>query len=164
MKLKSYVQNKCTEWASSKNAWLSLVGITFLAGSVAPIPCDAMLLPLLVGRPERWRSFFVTALISSVMGGLFAYMLGNLYFASAIEWFTNEPQNVLIDAKLHIEHYGVIAIFLAAILPIPFKILAYTYGAASLPLLSFVMACLLGRAIRFTGVTYSVVTIQRRSQ
>jgi len=50
------------------------------------------------------------------------------------------------------EERGEWYVFVAALTPIPFKLLTITAGAAKMNLLVFTVACVVGRAVRFFGV------------
>lgn len=58
-------------------AWLAF--IAFVESSVFLVPADALLLPMLLARPERGYRYALIATIASVAGGIAGWALG--YFA-----------------------------------------------------------------------------------
>lgn len=58
-------------------AWLAF--IAFVESSIFLVPADALLLPMLLARPERSYRYALIATVASVAGGIAGWALG--YFA-----------------------------------------------------------------------------------
>lgn len=143
------LRSACERIAAHRLALPALAGISFLGGSVAPLPSDIMLIPMIVARPHQWKFLTAVTVISSVTGALFAYAIGIWLVADMVNWINPELLSEIDRANATLSTWGALALFAAALLPIPFKILAVSYGAAHLSLTAFFLAVTLGRSLRF---------------
>lgn len=65
--------------ASPRAPWL-LGTISFVESSVFPIPADVLFVPLCLARPDRvWRLALI-ATVTSVLGGVFGWLIGHYAF------------------------------------------------------------------------------------
>ncbi len=137
--------------AHSKNATLSLFGISFAESSFFPIPPDVMLAPLCLGNRNRWAWFAAVTTIGSVLGALLGYAIGYKFLDIALMIPSINQEK--IDALANeFKERGQLWVFIAALTPIPFKLLTITAGTAKMNLGIFLMACIIGRSIRFFAV------------
>ncbi len=160
----SHLYTKVVQWASHKRAPYYLAGVSFVESSVFPIPPDVMLVPMVLGKPlQAWYYAFISTL-ASVLGGLFGYLLGYFAFdafgSAIIEYFGYEAQYAQVVDWF--TQYGWIAVFAAAITPIPYKIFTIAAGALRMPVLGFLLASLIGRALRFFLVAALVKTVGKK--
>lgn len=150
MRLFRSLYDKMLQWAEHRHAPIYLAFLSFIEASFFPLPPDLMLAPMTITQPKRaWRYATLTT-ISSVLGGIFGYVLG-MFFISLID-------PVLIDLGyqatfLKVQHWfllwGFYVLFFCGLTPIPYKVFTVASGAVGLPLLSFVLASVVGRSIRF---------------
>lgn len=160
----SYLYTKVVLWASHKRAPYYLAGVSFVESSVFPIPPDVMLVPMVLGKPlQAWYYAFIST-VASVLGGLFGYMLGYFAFdafgSAIIEYFGYEAQYNQVVGWF--TQYGWAAVLAAAITPIPYKIFTIAAGALRMPVVGFVFASIVGRAIRFFLVAALVKTVGKK--
>jgi len=160
----SQLYSKVIFWASHKRAPYYLAGVSFVESSVFPIPPDVMLVPMILGRPlKAWYYAFITT-VASVFGGLFGYILGyyafDVFGLAVIEHFGYEAQYQQVMSWF--SEYGWIAVLVAGITPIPYKIFTIAAGALHMPLAGFVLASILGRAARFFLVAALVKTVGKK--
>ena len=137
--------------AAGKNAPWLLGVISFVESSFFPIPPDIMLVPMiLANRDKAWR-YATIATVTSVLGGLLGYAIG-YYFYDAVglpilKFYGKEHA---LDAFITFVHeYGVPAIIIKGMTPIPFKIVTIAAGVAKMNLLAFTGASIVARALRF---------------
>src|SRR4051812_8983451 len=72
--------------AAGPHAEQALAFVAFLESSIFPIPPDAMIVPMVLARPERaWRIALV-ATAGSVVGGLAGYAIGHFLFETLGQW------------------------------------------------------------------------------
>jgi membrane protein YqaA with SNARE-associated domain len=127
--------------------------ISFAESSFFPIPPDVLLGPMCLGdRRKAWWFATVTTL-TSVAGAMLGYLVGFAFIGVAlmipgitqerIDWLAGE-----FDAR------GTLYVFIAALTPIPFKLLTITSGVAQMNIPLFIAACLVGRSARFYGVAF----------
>ena len=140
-------------WAYHRSSQQALFGLSFAESSFFPIPTDVLLMPLVLGDRARWLRFAFLCTAGSVLGALLGYALGHyaLQLALMIPGIDQEGIDWL-SAKFN-EH-GQLYVFVAALTPIPFKLLTITAGVATMNLLVFTAACIVGRAARFFLVAW----------
>ncbi len=63
-------------WARSRHAPAALGTISFIESSVFPIPADVLFIPMCAARPDRAMRFALLASVTSVLGGVFGWMIG----------------------------------------------------------------------------------------
>lgn len=150
MKLFSILYEKVMAWSRLPNAPWYLGVLSFTESSFFPIPPDVMLAPMSLAKPHMaWRFALITTL-TSVLGGLFGYLIGMTAFdliqphlqASSF-WASFQT------ARVWFAQYGFWAIFVAAFSPIPYKAFTIAAGTLSMALFPFIMASLIGRGARF---------------
>ena len=111
--------------------WLAVV--SFAESSFFPVPPDAMIVPMVLARPERaWRIATVCT-IASVIGGFFGYAIG--YFllrdASASRSSISTATRRAFDKFQHqFQEWGLWIILIKGLTPIPYKIVTIASGVA----------------------------------
>lgn len=137
--------------AASRNAPLWLAAVAFAESSVFPVPPDALLIPMALARPERAVRYALICTGASVLGGMLGYLIGYALF-----------QQVALPL-LHLYHYedayaafqqrfaqfGLYIILVKGLLPIPYKIITIASGAAQFSFVTFVIASIITRGVRF---------------
>jgi membrane protein YqaA with SNARE-associated domain len=152
--------DKCVEWAGHKWAKSILAFISFLESFIFPIPTDAMLIPMVIAKRDKFIKIASIAIIFSVLGALIGYLIGYIFFneigIKIFEIFGSENANLFKD-KLASEKgllSGILILFIAGFTPLPFKIITITSGLVSFNILFFIITCLLARGLRFFLVAY----------
>jgi membrane protein YqaA with SNARE-associated domain len=143
--------DRIVQLAASPNAIWWLSAVAFVEASVFPIPPDILLIPMCLAAPSKsWRLALV-ATLSSVLGGWLGYMIGWLFY--------DQVGRAIIDAyhlTATFDHYrevfakyGAWIILAKGWTPIPFKLLTIASGVAGLDPVTFTLAALGSRALRF---------------
>jgi membrane protein YqaA with SNARE-associated domain len=145
-------------FAHHRHAGTALGVLSFSESSFFPIPPDVLLAPLCLGN--RRRSFFFAALTTgtSVLGAYLGYAIG-LGAIGLVAHLPGVEMEAVKELAAKFNRHGGTYVFVAALSPIPFKILTIAAGAAHMPLLPFTLACLVGRGLRFfavAGLVYAV--------
>ncbi len=128
-----------------------LAGVSFVESSFFPIPPDLVLIPMVLAERARawWYAFAAT--LSSVLGGLFGYLIGAFVFDQIAlpllefygytkqfetfgDWFTDQ---------------GAWIVLFAGVTPFPYKVITITSGAVGLSLPVFILASIVARGLRF---------------
>lgn len=137
--------------AASPRAPLWLAVIAFAESSFFPVPPDALLIPMVLARPERaWRLAAICT-VASVVGGALGYLIGYALF------------DVVAQPLLHAYHYeaaftrfqatyaeyGLWVILIKGLTPIPYKIVTIASGAAHFDFAIFMVASAITRGARF---------------
>lgn len=139
-----------TRWAQHPKAPWFLGGMSFAESSFFPIPVDAMLAPMAMKRPKQWWWLALLAAVTSVLGGLFGYLMGMLF------WHLIEPffidwglMPVYEQVAEKITQEGIWVLFLASFTPIPYKVATIASGTLGMPVLPFILVSFVGRSLRF---------------
>lgn len=143
-------------WSRHPHATWYLGGLSFAESSFFPIPPDVMLAPMSLAQPKRaWRFALLTTL-TSVLGGIFGYVIGLLAF-DVVEPLLQDTGYYpkYLQAKVWFDEWGFWAVFLAGFSPIPYKVFTITAGVIGMAFLPFVAASIVGRGARF----YLVATL-----
>jgi membrane protein YqaA with SNARE-associated domain len=137
--------------AASRRAplWLGLV--SFAESSFFPVPPDALLIPMVLARPERAYRLALICTVASVTGGILGYFIGYaLYDAVAaplIHFYHYEAAaQSFVD---RFQQYGLWVILIKGLTPIPYKIVTITSGLAHFNFAVFIAASVLTRGARF---------------
>lgn len=146
-------------WSRHRHARRYLVALSFSEATFFPIPPDVMLAPMVLAeRRDAWRLAMLTTL-SSVIGGLFGYLIGLLAIEAVMPLIVRLGQLDAYQAAVAaFDEYGLWFVIVAGFTPIPFKLITIAAGALGMPLAGFVLGSLIGRGARFylvAGVIWS---------
>jgi membrane protein YqaA with SNARE-associated domain len=137
-------------WATHRHAPWYLGALSFAESSFFPIPPDVMLAPMSLAQPARAWYFAALTTATSVLGGLFGYLIGVLAIEAVLPLITQagygEAYRQVVD---WFGAWGFWAIFMAGFSPIPYKLFTIAAGASAMALLPFALASLIGRGARF---------------
>ncbi len=142
------------EWAEEMVAdygYLGIFVISFTEAIIQPVPPD----PFITGGTAFGLvpiNAALVATIGSVSGGLVAYILGK---------FLGEPVFLKLFKKKWYEKgeilfrkYGIWAVIVAGLTPIPFKVICWLAGIFEMPVLGFILGAIIGRLPRFVIMAY----------
>jgi|TARA_B110000438_G_scaffold291469_1_gene328455 membrane protein YqaA with SNARE-associated domain len=152
--------DKCVEWAGHRFANPILAFVAFLESFIFPIPTDAMLVPMVIAKRNKFFKIALIAIIFSVLGALIGYFIGYTFFnevgVKIFKIFGAENGNIFIE-KLTSETglvSGIIILFIAGFTPLPFKIITISSGFVHFNILLFIITCFISRGLRFFLVAY----------
>lgn len=150
MKIFSALYARTMIWARHRRAPWYLGGLSFAESSFFPIPPDVMLAPMSLANPSRAWLFALITTVASVAGGALGYFIGAFAF-DFIEPVIRDGRywDAYLQAQTWFERWGFWAILVAGFSPIPYKVFTIAAGAASMALLPFLIASLIGRGARF---------------
>jgi len=151
MKLFSPLYARAMRWARHPRAPWYLGGLSFAESSFFPIPPDVMLAPMSMARPKRALWFATLTTLTSVVGGMFGYLIGMFAFelvAPLLEEGGRYAEPFAL-AQNWFDEWGFWAVFAAGFSPIPYKIFTITAGVLSMAFVPFVLASFVGRGLRF---------------
>ena len=152
--------DKCVVWAGYKYANFLLAFVAFIESSFFPAPPDVMIVPMVIAKREKFLKIALIATIFSVLGGLFGYFIGYVFFNEVgykiFEFYGYENVNLLKEKFSTqgglISWFGIL--FTAGFTPLPFKIFTITSGFIHFNILFFIFACTVARGLRFFLVAY----------
>lgn len=140
--------------AGSPRAGLWLAVVSFAESSFFPIPPDALLVPMVLARPDRaWRLAFVCT-AASVTGGALGYLIGYALFDVLAEPILRayHYQDAFAAFQATYARWGLWVILVKGLTPIPYKIVTIASGAARFDFPLFMLASLATRGVRFFAV------------
>jgi membrane protein YqaA with SNARE-associated domain len=137
--------------AASKRAPHALFWVSFAESSFFPIPPDVMLIPMVLAQRSKAWSYALLATISSVLGGIAGYAIGFFSMDTVgqpiLEFYGKTAG--FEQFKQMFNEWGVWILIIKGMTPIPYKVLTITAGVTSMPLLPFMLASIVARALRF---------------
>ena len=151
---------KCLDLAAHKSSNFYLGLVSFIESSFFPIPPDAMIIPMVIAKRKEYVKIFLIASIFSVLGGIFGYLIGYLFFDLAmfvIEFYgyQDKVQNLKLSMS---QGSGFLAwlsiLFLAGFTPLPYKAFTISSGLIAFNLPVFIIVSLISRSLRFFIVAY----------
>jgi len=153
---KTRVRDWCVMRAESTHAYFWLFIIAFTESSFFLIPPDIMLASMLLSGARRvWYLAGLTTL-GSVAGGVLGYIIGAFLFEVAGDAIvsTYGLQTDLLYVQQLFSDNAFWTIFISAFTPIPYKVFTIASGLFSIDFLTFIIASLIGRGLRFYIVAY----------
>ena len=129
-----------------------LAGLAVISATEAalqPVPPDLLVIPMSLDSNSEIEllAIFLVATLFSVLGSLGGYAIGLYAGRPAVEKFAKPSLSRKLDEL--IARYGNAGVFIAAVSPIPYKLLAWTAGAGRMEIRTFISAGIFGRGIRF---------------
>jgi len=152
--------DKCVDWAGRKYANFALAIVSFIESSFFPIPPDVMIVPMVIAKKQHFIKIALTATTFSVLGGLFGYLIGYVFFNEIgfkiFEIYGYKNVNILKDMfstkEGMLSWFGLL--FTAGFTPLPFKILTITSGFIHYNIFAFILTCIVTRGLRFFLVAF----------
>ena len=137
--------------AYTKFALPALCIVAFIEASFFLIPPDVLLIVMGASQPRKALIYAHWCTIFSVLGSLFGYLLGFLFWAILKDYFfeyiLTQEQFQTVQSLFQANTFT--AILLAAFTPIPFKVFTVTGGVLQVPLLPFLLGTIIGRGLRY---------------
>lgn len=149
-------------WARSPKATLALGTISFVESSVFPIPADVLFIPMCAARPERAMRLAGIATVTSVLGGIFGWLIGHFAFAWAaqplLEFYHKLDAFEAMRAQVAGSPWIILLLLVTsglAHLP-PMKVVTILSGVIGFSLPLFILAAILARGARFYALAWAL--------
>ena len=137
--------------ARTRHAERSLAGVSFVESSFFPIPPDVLLIPMVLSDRLKWFRYALVCTIASVAGALLGYLIGAVLYDTIgqriLEFYHAEDAFARLQEWYDV--WGGWGVLFAAVTPFPYKVLTITAGVTHMPLLEFMLASVIARAMRF---------------
>ena len=143
--------DKVMDLADHPKALWILAIMSFTESSFFPIPPDVLLIPMVLAAPTRaWRIALVCS-VSSLLGGIFGYMIGAYFFdligQPIVDFYHLQAQFEKFQTLYN--EYGAIIVGVAGFSPIPYKVFTIASGVTNLDLTTFIVTSAISRSARF---------------
>ncbi len=151
---------KCLNLAAHKSSNLYLGIVSFTESSFFPIPPDVMIIPMVIAKKKEYFKIFLIASLFSVLGGIFGYLLGYLFYDLAIHviefyGYENKVENLKTSLSQGSGFFAWLSIlFLAGFTPLPYKAFTIASGVVGFSLPVFIVVSLISRSLRFFIIAY----------
>jgi membrane protein YqaA with SNARE-associated domain len=137
--------------AAHHHAMAAMALISFAESSFLPLPPDILLVPMTLAQPRRAWLIAAVCTIASVTGGYVGYAIGYFLFDSiglpVLEFYHMMDKYEAFKAAF--AEWGAWIIVIKGLTPIPFKLVTIASGAAQFDLVTFTIASLVSRSLRF---------------
>ncbi|WP_440648229.1 YqaA family protein [Candidatus Pelagibacter sp. HIMB1521] len=150
----------CLNLAAHKSSKLYLGIVSFTESSFFPIPPDVMIIPMVIAKKKEYFKIFLITSIFSVLGGIFGYLLGYLFYDLSIHviqfyGYENKVENLKTSLSQGSGFFAWLSIlFLAGFTPLPYKAFTIASGVVGFSLPVFIVVSLISRSLRFFIVAY----------
>jgi len=138
-------------WAGTPYALPALVVISFLESSIFPIPPDVLLIPMVLAHPSRAWVYALACTGASVVGGWAGYGIGHFLYdsvgAPVIAFYHLQTQ--FETFRNIFNTYGAWIVLIKGMTPVPYKLITITAGATGMNLITFSIASVISRGMRF---------------
>ena len=146
----------------SRHAPAALGTISFVESSVFPIPADVLFIPMCAARPDKAMRYAFLASLTSVLGGIFGWMIGYFAFATiaapVLEFYGKLDE---FEALRTSGGTGLILLMLVtsglAHLP-PIKVVTILSGVIGFSLPLFILSAIIARGARFFALAWLLRT------
>ena len=151
---------KTVALAAHKSAKFFLSFICIIESIFFPIPPDVMIIPMVIAKKKEYFKIFLIASLFSVLGGIFGYLLGYLFYDLAIHviefyGYENKVENLKTSLSQGSGFFAWLSIlFLAGFTPLPYKAFTIASGIVAFSLPVFIVVSLISRSLRFFIVAY----------
>ncbi len=150
--------NWTLRWAGSRHAPLAMATVSFVESSVFPIPADVLFVPMCLARPDRVYRYALIATVTSVLGGVFGWLIGHYAFdmlATPLLNFYGKMQ-AFEDLKAATGDTAILVMLITSglsHLP-PMKVVTILSGVVSFDLKWFILSAIVARGGRFYLLAY----------
>ena len=151
---------KCLNLAAHKSSNFYLGLVSFVESSFFPIPPDVMIIPMVIAKKKDYIKIFLVASIFSIIGGIFGYLIGYLFFDLAmylidLYGYQDKVENLKLSMSQGSGFLTWLSIlFLAGFTPLPYKAFTISSGLIAFSLPVFIIVSLISRSLRFFIVAY----------
>ncbi len=144
------------DMSTKKGALWMLAIVSFVESSFFPIPPDIFLIPLVLANRDKAFLMAGVCTVASVLGGFFGYFIGFGLYDMVAEPIINfyNYQEQFNSFKHQYNDFGAWIVLMAGITPFPYKVITIASGVTNLDLITFGVASIVARGIRFYLVAW----------
>ncbi len=148
--------NWTISWAETPYGMIALIVLAFTESSFFPIPPDVLLIPMVFAMPKKWWWIALVCTLSSVAGGLFGWAIGHYGWSvikdAFFEYIPGFTPELFEMVSRQYQENALLAIFGAALTPIPYKIFTIAAGVCGVSIPVLILGSIIGRGGRFFAV------------
>ncbi len=123
-----------------------------------PLPSlEVVLVPIMMANPQHWLLYSMEGAIGTFIGGGIGYLLAHRYGRRALRHMASQAD--IDKGEALMKRYGIWAVFIGGITPIPDFLLAYLAGFTQMRFASFAICDALARFLRSVLVCYGLLKL-----
>ncbi len=164
-------------WGETKYGSTALFFLAMAEASFFPVPPDALLIALCMGKWKKWAKFALICSLGSIIGGVIGYLIGHWAFnligekllAFTASFSHSNPDELLATARYWFNEkevwgmkVGAWAVGVAGFTPIPYKVFTIASGFFHMNFIAFFLASAISRSLRFFLVAGTIGTLYKR--
>lgn len=121
-----------------------------------PLPSlEVILIPLIIAKPNYWLLYSLIGSLGTFFGGSIGYYLAKTKGRSVLKNLVSIKE--IDKGNQLMNKYGILAVFIGGITPIPDFLLAYLAGFSQMPFFKFALCDAVARLIRSLLVSWSIL-------
>lgn len=147
-------------WVRSRHATTALGTISFVESSVFPIPADVLFIPMCVARPDRAMRLALIATVTSVLGGIFGWLIGHYAFLHVarpiLEFYHKLDAFEALSTQVADSTWLILLLLVTSglsHLP-PMKVVTILSGVVGFSLPLFILSAIVARGARFYALAW----------
>jgi membrane protein YqaA with SNARE-associated domain len=141
-------------WAETRHAGKAMALLAFSEAIFFPVPADILLIALCLGQPKRSFRWATVCTFWSIVGGATAMFLGLAIgqdrVVTVMGWL--HQGDTAREALDLLRTYGFWTVAVAALTPVPYNVCSWLAGFSEVHPLTYLLASVLFRPMRFFGV------------
>ncbi len=155
----SLKRKKIAALAGKPQSTFILFVLSVAESIVFPVPLEVLLIPMLLLNRHKWLFLVFITIAGSVIGGVFGWLIGFFLWQQVGIFLLPYigGQAAFDSAEIWFQDYGMWAILVFGITPLPYKIATLLCGVLGYPLGSFILLSILSRSVRYGGVGYLTI-------
>jgi membrane protein YqaA with SNARE-associated domain len=131
--------------------------VSFAESCISPFPAYFLVLFILAHKVKySWKKVAWIATLGSILGGVLGYFIGFYLFKligqPIVNFYSLQDEFNKFGDKLLNNQFWILLV--AAMTPIPFKVTAIASGVFAVNFPLFILTSILGRGIKFIGVSF----------
>lgn len=120
-----------------------------------PLPSlEVILVPLCLHTPEKWIVYSIEGAIGTCIGGAIGYGIAHTIGRSSLSYIASMEDIKKGEDLMH--RYGLLAVFIGGITPVPDFLLAYLAGFTNMNFINFTLCDGVARLLRSLLVTFGL--------
>ncbi len=149
------ITQRIQQYAHTHGLEKGLYVISFLESFIFPLPTDIFLIPVVLLQRTRWISIATLTTLTSVLGGIVGYLIGVFFSEVALFLVPSLEHSALSHSRSGSDIFYLTLI--GTLTPVPYKLFSVGGGLLGILFTPFLLATILGRAIRYYALSLLTV-------
>ena len=167
IKIYERVMSQSIQLCSRKNSETYICLVSFIESIFFPIPTDIFLFPYILAKKEKYLKITIYVTLFSVLGGVFAYFLGNFLWNLISPILSEYYPTFILKLNSFNSQFiqiGIILIIIGGFSPFPYKITCIGSGIIGINIFLFIFFSFVSRFLRFFFVSFFIYKYGDKTQ